>query len=456
MLGASTSRPPSGGIDMRLPQFGIFAQGTVAHEFIEFDVRAGVDQADAGRAITQLEQPAVAAGGVNLVLAFSADLWRRMAPDETPAGLGPFRELIGLDGRGAPATQHDAFVWISGSSSDVVFEQSRAAMKAVADVAVVATEQACFVHRDSRDLLGFIDGTKNPPSLEAPLAALVPPGEPGAGGSHVLVMRWVHDLDRFELLPVAEQERVFGRRRIDSVELSDEDKPATAHIARVEIEDEHGDELQIYRRSVPYGRLAEHGLYFVAFSAERERFDRMLERMFGLADGQRDRLTDFSRPVAGAVYFAPPLTLLGLKEEPLHEREEVLRKIPLFAACSAHDLKSIASRAQTREFPAGATLCRQGTRGDGFFVIVDGSAEARRDGALLRTMGPGDFFGEIAVIDEGPRTATVTSTTALRCFTIGSHDFRDVLGQNANVAVRILDAVTRRLRAMLPPSVGNE
>ncbi|MDP9280598.1 MAG: cyclic nucleotide-binding domain-containing protein [Chloroflexota bacterium] len=71
-------------------------------------------------------------------------------------------------------------------------------------------------------------------------------------------------------------------------------------------------------------------------------------------------------------------------------------------------------------------------------------------------MGPGDFFGEIAVIDEGPRTATVTSTTALRCFTIGSQDFRDVLGQNANVAVRILDAVTRRLRAMLPPAVGNE
>jgi hypothetical protein len=286
--------------------------------------------------------------------------------------------------------------------------------------------------------------------LEAPLAALVPPGEPGAGGSHVLVMRWIHDLSGFDALPTSEQERVFGRTKPDSVELADEEKPDTAHIARVEILDEHGDELQIYRRSVPYARLAEAGLYFVAFAAERERFDRMLARMFGLADGQRDRLTNFSRPVTGAVYFAPPLTLLGLKEEPLHEREEILRRIPLFSACSAHDLRSIAARAETREYPAGATLCTQGERGDGFFVIVDGRAEARRDGAVIRSMGPGDFFGEIALIDAGPRTATVTSTTALRCFMIGSQQFRDVLGQNANVAVRILDAVTRRLRAMLP------
>jgi hypothetical protein len=341
-------------------------------------------------------------------------------------------------------------VWINGSSSDVVFEHGRAAVAAVADVAVVATEQACFVHRDSRDLTGFIDGTENPPLLEAPLAALVPPGEPGAGGSHVLVMRWIHDLARFETLPRAEQERVFGRTKIGSVELADDKKPATAHIARVDIEDERGDEVQIYRRSVPYGTLAEHGLYFVAFSADRERYDRMLARMFGLADGQRDRLTDFSRPVTGAFYFAPPLALLGLKETPLHESEEVLRKIPLFAMCTAYELKFIASRVQFREFSIGATLCTQGERAREFFVIVEGQAEARRDGSVLRTLGPGDFFGEIALIDQDPSTATVASTSALRCLVIASPQFRDVLGQNADIAVRVLDAVTQRLRSMVP------
>jgi len=263
-------------------------------------------------------------------------------------------------------------------------------------------------------------------------------------------MRWIHDLATFEAQPETDQERVIGRTKADSLELADEDKPTTAHIARVEIEDELGDELSIYRRSVPYGTLAEHGLYFVAFAADRERFDRMLGRMFGLADGQRDRLTDFSRPVTGALYFAPPLTLLGLKEEPIHEREEVLRKIPLFERCSGHELRFIAARAEPRDYPAGATLCEQGEKAGDFFVIVDGRAAVGRDGATLRTMGPGDFFGEIALLDEGPRSATVTSLSALRCLVIPSKQFRDVLAQNTSIAIRILDAVTERLRANLP------
>ena len=146
----------------------------------------------------------------------------------------------------------------------------------------VATDRPAFVHRDSRDLTGFIDGTANPTTLEAPAAALVPDDGPGAAGSHVLVMRWVHDLRAFDAQPIADQERVFGRTKWDSVEMEPDAKPATAHIARVEIEDAAGDELPIYRRSVPYGTVEEAGLYFVAFSADRARLDRMLGRMFGL------------------------------------------------------------------------------------------------------------------------------------------------------------------------------
>jgi putative iron-dependent peroxidase len=113
-------------------------------------------------------------------------------------------------------------------------------------------------------------------------------------------MRWVHDLDAFHRLPIDEQERVIGRTKPLSIELSDDDKPADAHIARVEL----GDEFEIFRRSVPYGTVGEHGLYFVAFSADPSRYQRMLGRMFGL-DGPRDRLTDFSTPVSGGYYFAP-------------------------------------------------------------------------------------------------------------------------------------------------------
>ena len=99
--------------------------------------------------------------------------------------------------------------------------------------------------------------------------------------------------------------------KADSVELPDLEKPPTAHVARVETT-VAGSELEIFRRSVPYGSAGEQGLYFVAFSAERSRFDTMLSRMFGTApDGIHDRLTDFSRPVTGAYYFAPSQTLLN-------------------------------------------------------------------------------------------------------------------------------------------------
>ena len=118
----------------------------------------------------------------------------------------------------------------------------------------------------------------------------------GQGGCHVLVMRWVHDLTAFGALTQAEQERVIGRTKPDSVELPASAKPPTAHIARVEVEDAQGRELALYRRSVPYGTVAEHGLYFVAFSAERSRYDALLARMFGTSgDGIADRLTHFSR-----------------------------------------------------------------------------------------------------------------------------------------------------------------
>ena len=296
---------------MTLPQFGIFAQGTIAHEFLEFDIRPDVELPAIGRSLQSLRAPAVSAGGVNLVLGFGADLWRAIAPDDAPTDLAPFQPVGQVGGHHLPASQHDLWLWINGSSRDVVFEHARAAALGIADVAVLATDVPAFVHRDSRDLTGFIDGTANPMLLEAPAAALVPDDQRGAGGSHVIAIRWVHDLVAFDALPVADQERVFGRTKPDSVEFTGDALPPRAHIARVQIEDEAGDEVPIYRRSVPYGTVAEHGLQFIAFSADRAQFDRMLARMFGTTgDGLHDRLLDFSRPISGAYYFAPSLSTL--------------------------------------------------------------------------------------------------------------------------------------------------
>jgi len=282
------------------PQFGIFAQGTNAHHFLEFDLAPGVSATQALPSFRRLRTPDVSAGGVNLVIAFGADAWREVAPSMAPTSLAPYSEVVGTDGHRAPATQHDAWLWISGSNPDVTFDHARAAANAIADVTVLAAEQAGFTYHEGRDETGFVDGTANPPVRRAADAALVPLGQPGEAGSHVLAMRWVHDLDAFHRLPIDEQERVIGRTKPLSIELSDDDKPADAHIARVEL----GDEFEIFRRSVPYGTVGEHGLYFVAFSADPARYQRMLARKFGL-DGLRDRLTDFSTPVSGGYYFAP-------------------------------------------------------------------------------------------------------------------------------------------------------
>jgi putative iron-dependent peroxidase len=298
-------------VTFTLPQFGIFAQGTNAHHFLELDLRPGVTPQQAVPSFRRLRSPEVSSGGVNLVVAFGSDAWRGVAPSRAPADLAPFREVVGSGGRRAPATQHDAWLWISGSSPDVTWDHARAAVMAIGDVATLAAEQPAFTYRDSRDMTGFIDGTANPPVRRAASVALVPLGQPGEGGSHVLAMRWVHDLDAFDRLTEQDQGRVIGRTKADSVELSPAEKPANAHIARVEIE-AGGQEQEIFRRSVPYGTVQEHGLYFVAFSADPARFDRMLARMFGTSgDGIRDRLTDFSRPVSGASYFAPSLNALN-------------------------------------------------------------------------------------------------------------------------------------------------
>ena len=294
-----------------LPQFGIFAQGTHAHHFLEFDLKPGVTPAQAVSAFRELRTPDVSAGGVNLVLAFGASLWQAVAPDSSPPDLASFEPVIGKDGRGAPATQHDAWLWISGAEPDVTWHSARAAFLAVADVASLATEQEGFTYHGGRDITGFIDGTANPQVRRAADVAIVPPGHPGAGGSHVLTMRWVHDLVAFNRLSIEDQQRVFGRTKPDSLELPPAEKPPTAHISRVQTTVE-GRELEIFRRSVPYGTAAEHGLYFVAFSAERSRYDLMLARMFGIdPDGVRDRLTDFTRPVSGGYYFAPSLNALN-------------------------------------------------------------------------------------------------------------------------------------------------
>lgn len=293
---------------MAVPQPGIFAQGTRAHHHLQFDLRPGVDDQAIRDAFRPVREPARAAGGANLVIGIGADLWRRLAPTAAPADLAPMQPVDGVDGHRVPATQHDVWVWLHGTGPDVLIDMAGAVTAALAPVADLVAERACFVYHDSRDLTGFVDGTANPPIEEAAEVALVPDGAPGAGGSHAIVMTWMHDLASFHQLPVEEQEGVIGRTKPDSIELDDAVRPPTSHVSRVEIEDADGEEIPIFRRSVPWGVVGECGLEFVAFSADPGRYRSMLDRMYGRAgDGVHDRLIEFTTAVEASLYFVPSL-----------------------------------------------------------------------------------------------------------------------------------------------------
>ncbi len=129
------------------------------------------------------------------------------------------------------------------------------------------------------------------------------------------------------------------------------------------------------------------------------------------------------------------------------ERVERLRSVPLFSACTEKQLEFIATRVEDLEFAPGRMLCEEGRSGGDFFIVLSGRADVRRAGKTVNTMVPGDFFGEIALLDQGPRTATVVATTAMRCFVLGPGQFQDVLYQNGDIARQMLYAVTKRLRA---------
>jgi porphyrinogen peroxidase len=284
---------------MRNPQGGIFALGTSSHAYLELDASPGRSAHDLVAAVSSLREPRTTMGGVNLVAGFRPELWRAAVPDDAPADLAGFEEdVVGSDGYTMPATQHDAVLWLSGSAYDVIFDTARAAIAELRDVASVAEETSSWPYRHDLDLTGFIDGTENPTLIEAPELVLIPEGQPGAGGTILLLQKWAHDADAWESLPVTAQERVIGRRKADSVEL--DDKPPDSHVASTD-QDRLGT---IFRRNMPYGTVTDHGTMFVGFSAEQSVLAAMLESMAGRG-GERDALTHYTRPLTGAYYFVP-------------------------------------------------------------------------------------------------------------------------------------------------------
>ncbi|TAJ83430.1 Dyp-type peroxidase [bacterium] len=243
-------------------------------------------------------------------VSFGAEFWDVISPGKRPASLRPF-SAIEAQGRSAPNTGGDMLFHIISKREDLNFELAMRIKNQFGEKVEVMEEIHGFRYLDSRDLTGFIDGTENPKGKERTQVALIGNEDPPfAGGSYVFTQRYVHDLKKWTAIPQKEQEKVIGRSKRDSKELSDRTKPPTAHISRVVIE-EHGEELEIVRHSFPYGNMSESGLFFIAYSKNPDIPEKMLRRMMGTAsDGIHDHLMDYSRAVSGATFFAPSLAML--------------------------------------------------------------------------------------------------------------------------------------------------
>jgi putative iron-dependent peroxidase len=291
---------------MASAQTGIFALGTASHAYLELDATG--DAAALATAVASLREPRTTMGGVNLVAGFRPELWRELRPEDIPADAAGFNaDIAGIESFVMPATQHDAVLWISGSSYDVVFDVARAAIAELASLATVGEETSSWSYHHDLDLTGFIDGTENPTLVKAQQVVAVPEGSPGAGGSVLLLQKWQHDATVWESLGADRQEQVIGRAKADSVEL--DPRPDDSHVARTD-QDTFG---KILRRNMAYGTVTDHGTMFVGFAAKRGTLQAMLESMAGLKSGARDALTRYTKPVSGAYYVVPSIeSIAGL------------------------------------------------------------------------------------------------------------------------------------------------
>lgn len=250
-------------------------------------------------------------GRLSCVMGFGSDAWDRIFGTPRPKELHPFREIRGQ--HHAVSTPGDILLHLRATRMDLCFQLASQIMSRLGDAVATADEVHGFAYFDDRDLLGFVDGTENPVDQAAIDAAIVGEEDPAfAGGSYVIVQKYLHDLKRWNAVPVEQQEKFVGRSKLDDIELDDAAKPSYAHNALTTIE-EGGEQLQIVRDNMPFGEIGkgEFGTCFIGYARSPQRIEQMLVNMFvGRPPGNYDRLLDYSKAVTGALFFVPAASFL--------------------------------------------------------------------------------------------------------------------------------------------------
>ncbi|WP_054816112.1 Dyp-type peroxidase [Nocardia arizonensis] len=248
-----------------------------------------------------------------------SDAWDRLFSGPRPAELHVLPEFAGAH-HSAPSTPGDLLFHIKSEFQDVCFELAMTIGDRLADAVTIVDQTVGFRYFEQRDLLGFVDGTENPEGAAAATATLIGDEDPQfAGGSYVVVQKYLHAMADWRALSVEEQERVIGRTKLDDFELSDADKPANSHVAVNTVIDPDGNERQIVRANMPFGsvRDGEFGTYYIAYAATPSVTETMLSRMFvGTDAAAYDRILDFSVAVTGTLFFTPPADFFDDLPEP--------------------------------------------------------------------------------------------------------------------------------------------
>jgi putative iron-dependent peroxidase len=252
-------------------------------------------------------------GGLSCVVGVGSRLWDRLFGSPRPAGLHPFPEIAGPR-HTAVSTPGDLLFHIRAHRLDMCFELAERLMNRLAGFAQVIDAVHGFRSFDERDLLGFVDGTENPEGAGALEAVVIGEEDPDlAGGSYVVVQKYLHDLEAWDALPVEEQERAIGRTKLNDIEMPDDVKPANSHVALTTIIDDDGEQQQIVRFNMPFGRVGagEFGTYFIGYARSPDVIETMLTNMFiGKPPGNTDRILDFSTAVTGNLFFVPTVDFL--------------------------------------------------------------------------------------------------------------------------------------------------
>src|ERR1700723_3804311 len=270
--------------------------------------------------------------GLSCVMGFGSAVWDRLFGTPRPAELHPFRE-IHAGARHAVSTPGDVLFHIRAKHMDLCFELTAQIMERIGDYVAAVDEVHGFRYFDERDLVGFVDGTENPSGRAASDAVLI--GEEDAafaGGSYVMVQKYLHDMKGWNALPVEAQEKIIGRKKLSDIELDEAVKPSSSQSSLTTIE-EDGKEIKILRDNMPFGSAApgEFGTYFIGYSRSPSTLEQMLENMFvGRPPGNYDRLLDYSRAVTGNLFFVPSATFL----EKLPE-DQTSENAPVVAGSSA-------------------------------------------------------------------------------------------------------------------------